>query len=201
MLSKSHNSDPFTEFAALYPYIRCTQIEARLLALRLPSQRFTDRTMASGHTMTHLVAPMHASTLGRCISVLHGCHTAMGGVIRCCGRTAKGNPMNKTERSARVAPRTPVSGSGVDAAVGTLFSASADALAAPETVTIAGCGTFSTTSRSTPQDLNPERARASAPVPRPSRRSRPTRPYATLSTGWYQTRTIMRHDKVEHRHD
>ena len=92
MHSKSHNSDPFTEFAALYPYIRCTQIEARLLALRLPSQRFTDRTMASGHTMTHLVAPMHASTLGRCISVLHGCHTAMGGVIRCCGRTAEGNP-------------------------------------------------------------------------------------------------------------
>ena len=63
MLSKSRNSDPFSEFAALYPYLGCTQIEARLLALRLPLQRFTDRTVASGHTMTHLVAPMHASTL------------------------------------------------------------------------------------------------------------------------------------------
>ena len=151
--------------------------------------------------MTHLVAPMHASTLGRCISVLHGCHTALGGVICCCGRTAEGSPMNKTERSARVAPRTPVSGSGADAAVGTLFSATADALAAPKTVTIAGCGTFSTNSRLAPQGLNPERAKVSASLPRAGRRSRPTRPYATLSTGWCQTRAILRHGKVEHRHD
>ena len=43
--------------------------------------------------------------------------------------------MNKTERSARVPP-PPVFESSADAAVGTLFSATADALAAPETVTI-----------------------------------------------------------------
>ena len=82
----------------------CTQIEARPLDLRLRLQRFTDRTMASGHTMTELVAPTYAYTFGRCVSILHGCHTAIGSVIRCCGQTVDGSRMSNTERSAREEP-------------------------------------------------------------------------------------------------
>ena len=83
--------------------------------------------------------------------------------------------MTKAQFAARVAARASMSRARAHAAV------TADALAAPESVTIDGFGTLSTKLRLAPQDLYPERERASASPPSTGRCSRPERPYATLS--------------------
>ena len=63
--------------------------------------------------------------------------------------------MNKAQLSARVAPQTPPSKAGADAAVSAVFSSIADALASNETVRIAGFANFSTRSRPLRQGRNP----------------------------------------------
>ena len=83
--------------------------------------------------------------------------------------------MTKAELAARVADQASMCRAGADAAV------TADALAAPESVTIEGFGTLSRKLRLAPQNLYPERARTSASLPRTGRCSRPARPYATLA--------------------
>ena len=63
--------------------------------------------------------------------------------------------MNKADLAARIAAQTSMSRAGADAAVNTVFSTIAEALAGRETVTIAGFGTFSTSSRSARRGRNP----------------------------------------------
>ena len=63
--------------------------------------------------------------------------------------------MNKRELCARVADATSLSAVDADAAVNAVLSTVAGALAAGETVTIAGFGTFSTRHRPARQGRNP----------------------------------------------
>lgn len=63
--------------------------------------------------------------------------------------------MNKSELCARVADAASMSRTGAEAAVSVMFSAIADALAAGETVAIAGFGAFSTKERPARTGRNP----------------------------------------------
>lgn len=63
--------------------------------------------------------------------------------------------MNKSELSARVAEAASMSRTEADTAVSAMFSTIADALAAGETVAIAGFGTFITRGRAARQGRNP----------------------------------------------
>lgn len=63
--------------------------------------------------------------------------------------------MNKSELAAQVAAQSSMSRVNADSAVNALFSAIAEALAAGETVTIAGFGTFSTKARPGRMGRNP----------------------------------------------
>ena len=63
--------------------------------------------------------------------------------------------MNKSELSSRVADAASMSRTEADSAVSALFSAIADALAAGETVAIAGFGAFATRERSARTGRNP----------------------------------------------
>ena len=68
--------------------------------------------------------------------------------------------MNKSELSSRVAATASMSRTEADTAVSAVFSAIADALAAGETVAIAGFGTFSTKERSARTGRNPRTGEA-----------------------------------------
>ena len=68
--------------------------------------------------------------------------------------------MNKSELSSRVAAAASMSRTEADTAVSAVFSAIADALAAGETVAIAGFGTFSTKERSARTGRNPRTGEA-----------------------------------------
>ena len=68
--------------------------------------------------------------------------------------------MNKSELSSRVAAAASMSRTEADTAVSAVFSAIADALAAAETVAIAGFGTFSTKERSARTGRNPRTGEA-----------------------------------------
>ena len=77
--------------------------------------------------------------------------------------------MNKTDLAARVSARTLLPKTDVDSAVSAVFSTIADALAAGDTVRIAGFGTFSTRFRPARQGattLAPERESPSLPPTR-----------------------------------
>lgn len=86
--------------------------------------------------------------------------------IACCAAAAtlhRRTRMTKVQLAARVADQASMSRAGADSAV------TADALAAPQSVTIEGFGALSTKLRLAPQDLYPERARASASLPHTAR--------------------------------
>ena len=63
--------------------------------------------------------------------------------------------MNKADLTARVATEASLSSADADAAVRTVFSAIAEALARGDTVRIAGFGTFSTRARPARRGRNP----------------------------------------------
>ena len=63
--------------------------------------------------------------------------------------------LNKSQLGARVADAASMSRTGVDAAVGAVFTAIADALARDETVAIAVFGKFSTRQRAPRAGRNP----------------------------------------------
>ena len=91
--------------------------------------------------------------------------------------------MKKSDIVARVATRASLPRFRAESALNAILEAIGDALARGETVTFAGFGTFSTRTRTARRDAIRAPANQSKSPPPPRRRSRPARPFETLSTG------------------
>ena len=91
--------------------------------------------------------------------------------------------MKKSDIVARVATRASLPRFRAESALNAILEAIGDTLARGETVTFAGFGTFSTRTRTARRDAIRAPANQSKSPPPPRRRSRPARPFETLSTG------------------